>query len=67
MRIKMLDTVEDSQPYIDDSGDKPQVKYSVVKLRKDAEYDGESMKGDPAWDKRAPKLVSLDFAVEVEG
>ena len=62
MKIRMLDTVEDSQPYIDDSGDKPQVKYSVLKLKKDGEYEDQG----PDWDKRCAKLIKLGFAEEVE-
>lgn len=67
MEIEMLDTVEDSHAYLDqDENGKDVVKYSVMKFRKGAKYNDESMAHDPAWKRRAPKLVKMGLAVEVE-
>ncbi len=62
MKIKMLDTVEDTHRHIASDGKgNENVGYSKLKLTKGHEYED---LGDD-WDKRAAGLVSKGFAEEV--
>jgi len=64
MKIKMLQTVEDSHGYVanDDAG-QPEVRYDVRKFAEGAEYDATT--GGPDWERRAAGLVSLGYAEQV--
>lgn len=63
MIIKMLQTVEDSHPYIGDDNGAPVALFDVRKFYEGQTYTPET--GGPDFDRRAQNLVRLGYAVEV--
>lgn len=64
MRIKMLQTVEDSHKYVKpDAKGNPSIAYDVRKFAGGAEYDDTN--GGPDFDRRAAGLVALGLAEQV--
>ncbi len=62
MKIKMLETVEDSHGYVsEDEAGKLSIKYDVRKLRKGEELEDIG----PEWDARARNLIKLGKAEAV--
>lgn len=63
MKIKMLDTVEDSHKFVEETDDNIELKYDVRIFKKEAVYDESN--GGPDWERRARGLVKLGFAEEL--
>ena len=62
MKIKMLDTVEDTHRHVSPGvGGKEEVGYSTLRLLKDVEYADVG----PDWEDRAAGLVAKGFAEKV--
>lgn len=61
MKIKMVQTVEDSHKYVatDEKGD-PTIQYDVRRFLAGEVYDEET--GGPDWERRATGLVGLGYA-----
>jgi len=65
MNIKMLETVEDSHPHINEDPDtgKHSTGYLVLVLQKGQTYDLSAE--DPAWASRCDKLIKMGHAEAV--
>ena len=65
MKIKMIQTVEDSHPFIapDPETGVPGVGYDIRKLYEGGVYDENN--GGPGWADRAANLIRLGYAAEV--
>ena len=63
MKIKMLNTLEDTHKWLEGEPNREELKFDTRVFNKGEMYDGENIPGD--WNRRAKGLVSLGYAKEI--
>ena len=60
MKIRMLQTVEDTHKWLEGEPNREKTLYDTSVFREGEEYDGTNVKGD--WSRRSAGLVALGYA-----